>query len=153
MIQFLSAVDHMHDKWYIHRDLKTTNLLYQNGVLCLCDFGLARKYGRCRIFLKRILCSYSTHYRYMQLNNTSCSYFAVSFYFIVNGTTLTLLLAPRFPLPTVSVPSPLTHSKWSPSGVSTDLNPHTCITTLVMFPPSCSQKNDSVLFIIAIILP
>ena len=50
MIQFLSAVDHMHDKWYIHRDLKTTNLLYQNGVLCLCDFGLARKYGRCRIF-------------------------------------------------------------------------------------------------------
>jgi serine/threonine protein kinase len=47
MIQFLSAVDHMHDKWYIHRDLKTTNLLYQNGVLCLCDFGLARKYGRC----------------------------------------------------------------------------------------------------------
>lgn len=30
----------------------------------------------------------------MQLNNTSCSYFAVSFYFIVNGTTPTLLLAP-----------------------------------------------------------
>ena len=52
MIQFLSAVDHMHDKWYIHRDLKTTNLLYQNGVLCLCDFGLARKYGRCQIFFK-----------------------------------------------------------------------------------------------------
>ena len=94
MIQFLSAVDHMHDKWYIHRDLKTTNLLYQNGVLCLCDFGLARKYGRCRIFLKRISCSYSTHYCHMQLNNTSCSYFAVSFYFIVNGATLTLLLAP-----------------------------------------------------------
>ena len=45
MIQFLSAVDHMHEKWYIHRDLKTSNLLYQNGVLCICDFGLARKYG------------------------------------------------------------------------------------------------------------
>ena len=46
MIQFLSAVDHMHNKWYIHRDLKTTNLLYQNGILCVCDYGLARKYGR-----------------------------------------------------------------------------------------------------------
>jgi cell division cycle 2-like len=46
MIQFLSAVGHMHEKWYIHRDLKTSNLLYQNGVLCVCDFGLARKYGR-----------------------------------------------------------------------------------------------------------
>jgi tRNA A-37 threonylcarbamoyl transferase component Bud32 len=45
MLQFLSAVDHMHEKWYIHRDLKTSNLLYQNGVLCICDFGLARKYG------------------------------------------------------------------------------------------------------------
>jgi cell division cycle 2-like protein len=43
--QFLSAVDHMHAHWYIHRDLKTSNLLYQNGVLCVCDFGLARKYG------------------------------------------------------------------------------------------------------------
>lgn len=25
---------------------ETSNLLYQNGVLCVCDFGLARKYGR-----------------------------------------------------------------------------------------------------------
>lgn len=46
MIQFLGAVHHMHEKWYIHRDLKTTNLLYQDGVLRVCDFGLARKYGR-----------------------------------------------------------------------------------------------------------
>jgi cell division cycle 2-like protein len=45
MLQFLSAVDHMHQNWFIHRDLKTSNLLYQNGVLCVCDFGLARKYG------------------------------------------------------------------------------------------------------------
>lgn len=46
MLQLLSAVDHMHSHWYIHRDLKTSNLLYSNkGVLCVCDFGLARKYG------------------------------------------------------------------------------------------------------------
>ena len=57
MVQLLSAVSHMHQKWYIHRDLKTSNLLYSNkGFLAVCDFGLARKYGRwcknlCRIFL------------------------------------------------------------------------------------------------------
>ncbi|CAI5734545.1 unnamed protein product [Hyaloperonospora brassicae] len=42
----LSAVAYMHDQWYIHRDLKTSNLLYDaQGVLKVCDFGLARKYG------------------------------------------------------------------------------------------------------------
>lgn len=47
MLQLLSAVDHMHKHWYIHRDLKTSNLLYSNkGKLAVCDFGMARKYGR-----------------------------------------------------------------------------------------------------------
>lgn len=46
MLQFLSAMNHIHNNWYIHRDLKTTNLLYSNkGILSVCDFGMARKYG------------------------------------------------------------------------------------------------------------
>lgn len=46
MLQLLSGVDHMHQKWFIHRDLKTSNLLYSNkdGILKICDFGMARKY-------------------------------------------------------------------------------------------------------------
>mmetsp|Transcript_1647 Transcript_1647/g.4624 ORF Transcript_1647/g.4624 Transcript_1647/m.4624 type:complete len:291 (-) Transcript_1647:2216-3088(-) len=43
--QLLSAVAYMHRNWYIHRDLKTSNLLYSNsGKLSICDFGLARRY-------------------------------------------------------------------------------------------------------------
>ena len=35
----------MHRRWFIHRDLKTSNLLYNSaGKLAVCDFGLARKY-------------------------------------------------------------------------------------------------------------
>ena len=46
MLQILRAVDHMHEHWYIHRDLKTSNILYGNGGnLVVCDFGMARKYG------------------------------------------------------------------------------------------------------------
>jgi cell division cycle 2-like len=47
MLQLLSGVNHMHQRWFIHRDLKTSNLLYSNkGKLAICDFGMARKYGR-----------------------------------------------------------------------------------------------------------
>lgn len=46
MLQLLSAVEHMHSHYIIHRDLKTSNLLLNNrGILKVCDFGLARKYG------------------------------------------------------------------------------------------------------------
>ncbi len=45
MQQLLSGVAHLHEHWYIHRDIKSSNLLYgSGGRLAICDFGLARKY-------------------------------------------------------------------------------------------------------------
>ncbi|KAK0481880.1 kinase-like domain-containing protein [Armillaria novae-zelandiae] len=46
MLQLLSAVDHCHSNWILHRDLKTSNLLMNNrGTIKVADFGLARRYG------------------------------------------------------------------------------------------------------------
>jgi cell division cycle 2-like protein len=46
MYQLIKGVEYMHNKWIIHRDLKTSNLLLNsNGILKIADFGLARKYG------------------------------------------------------------------------------------------------------------
>lgn len=46
MLQLLSGIAYLHHHWYIHRDLKPSNLLMTNeGILKLCDFGMARKYG------------------------------------------------------------------------------------------------------------
>jgi cell division cycle 2-like protein len=43
--QLCDAVAYMHAKGYMHRDLKTANiLLHQSGKICICDFGLARSY-------------------------------------------------------------------------------------------------------------
>lgn len=45
MQQLISAIAHLHDNWILHRDLKTSNLLINKGVLKVGDFGLAREYG------------------------------------------------------------------------------------------------------------
>lgn len=42
--QLLDATRLMHDHWIVHRDLKTSNLLFtNNGHVKVADFGLARK--------------------------------------------------------------------------------------------------------------
>mmetsp|Transcript_25383 Transcript_25383/g.37958 ORF Transcript_25383/g.37958 Transcript_25383/m.37958 type:complete len:411 (+) Transcript_25383:34-1266(+) len=45
LYQILSATEHIHAKWILHRDMKTSNILvHRSGKIALCDFGLARKY-------------------------------------------------------------------------------------------------------------
>lgn len=46
LLQLLHGVAHLHKHWILHRDLKTANILLNNdGILKICDFGLARRYG------------------------------------------------------------------------------------------------------------
>ncbi|XP_065061335.1 cyclin-dependent kinase 11A-like [Rhopilema esculentum] len=46
MIQLLRGVNHLHDNWILHRDIKASNLLLSHkGILKVGDFGLAREYG------------------------------------------------------------------------------------------------------------
>ncbi|KAI0094714.1 Pkinase-domain-containing protein [Irpex rosettiformis] len=46
MLQLLTAVAFCHERWILHRDLKTSNLLMNNrGTIKVADFGLARRYG------------------------------------------------------------------------------------------------------------
>lgn len=46
MLQLLEGVKVLHDNWVLHRDLKSSNLLFNNrGELKICDFGMSRQYG------------------------------------------------------------------------------------------------------------
>lgn len=45
MRQLLLGCQHMHSKWFLHRDLKTSNILvHRSGRIALADFGLARRF-------------------------------------------------------------------------------------------------------------
>lgn len=45
MKQVLAGTAHMHSKWLLHRDLKTSNILvHKSGRVALCDLGLARRF-------------------------------------------------------------------------------------------------------------
>ena len=45
MYQLLNGVAELHKRYIFHRDLKTSNILYDNkGRIKICDFGLARHY-------------------------------------------------------------------------------------------------------------
>ena len=43
MKQCLQGIDYFHGKGYFHRDLKPENLLYSDGKIKICDFGLSKE--------------------------------------------------------------------------------------------------------------
>ena len=44
MLQLVSAVSYLHEHWFVHRDIKTSNILVNKlGQIKLADFGLTRK--------------------------------------------------------------------------------------------------------------
>lgn len=50
MKDLLEGMNYLHERKIVHRDLKTSNLLYSNeGILKICDFGLARKVSQARM--------------------------------------------------------------------------------------------------------
>ena len=45
MQQILQGMEYMHKSWFLHRDMKTSNILvHRTGRVALCDLGLARRY-------------------------------------------------------------------------------------------------------------
>jgi cell division cycle 2-like len=43
---FKKGMAYLHENWILHRDMKTSNLLLsKDGVLKICDFGMARLFS------------------------------------------------------------------------------------------------------------
>jgi serine/threonine protein kinase len=42
-LEILTGLDRLHDKGFIHRDIKPDNILITNGSHCLADFGISRE--------------------------------------------------------------------------------------------------------------
>ena len=52
MKQCLQGIEYFHNKGYFHRDLKPENLLYSDGKVKICDFGLSKE-----SYLKNLPCT------------------------------------------------------------------------------------------------
>lgn len=47
MLQIIRGIEHLHDMFIIHRDLKMSNVLMtQQGIVKIADFGMARAFGQ-----------------------------------------------------------------------------------------------------------
>ena len=43
VLQILTGLENLHEKGFVHRDLKPDNILIMNGKFCLADFGVSRE--------------------------------------------------------------------------------------------------------------
>lgn len=56
MFQKIDALKKVHDKGYIHCDIKTDNFLFNGRRLVLTDFGLAKKIRKGKVEVKQTFC-------------------------------------------------------------------------------------------------